>query len=157
MSPSPHPTGQSKAGAWGRNSVRQVQHLLIQLHSSRSLSAAAHWDTKPSCSAHQHQQSSMQLKRSTILFLVAMTAMLAVAAAYDPIADNKVPSPKSPVKASSGTARRLMQWGYGVQQAGLGGPYYTGPPFWTPGLPQSIRGLPRIDSAAERRFANTEN
>lgn len=58
-------------------------------------------------------------------------AMYAVAAAYDPIADQKVPAPRAPVRPFNGAGRKMLQWGNSVgQQAGIFGPYYTGHAFW---------------------------
>lgn len=50
----------------------------------------------------------------------------AVAAAYDPIADAKVPSAKSALKpTANGAGRKMLQ-----TQLGLFGPVYVGAPFW---------------------------
>lgn len=74
------------------------------------------------------------LKLTSFTRNVAVSA--AVASAYDPIADNKVPSAKEAQKTSYGTARRLkQQLAANTAMAStkpkvLWGGYVVTPPYW---------------------------
>lgn len=106
----------------------------------------------------------MKNVQTIMLVLLATLALAAVASAYDPIADNKVPSPKEAHKTSYGAARRLKQQlaansvvNGPTKPKVLWGGYVVTPPYWVAGMTREnfddSRQTATTDSSSDRRFS----